>query len=103
MLAPRLREVSMGERIKWLATAVSVTVLDAAAVTYYGGAVWKAFEVVIWSKVLLLLLAVMWAMALLHVWVHACSQLRQAIQDRPVVVSSPVNGLSAELAGEIDV
>jgi hypothetical protein len=34
-----LRKVSVGERIKWLATAISVTVLDAAAVTCYGGAV----------------------------------------------------------------
>ena len=65
--------------------------------------VWKAFAVVIWSKLLLLLLAAVWATALLHIWVHACSRLRQENQDRRVVGSIPVNGFSAELTEEIDV
>jgi len=103
MLTPRLKEVSMGERTKCLATAVSVTVLDAAVATYYGGVVWKAYAVVIWSKLLLLLLAAVWATSLLHIWVHACSRLRRENQKHRVVVSIPVNGLSAELAEEIDV
>jgi hypothetical protein len=103
MLTPRLKEVSVGKQTKCLATAVSVTVLDAAAVTYYGGVVWKAFAVVIWSKLLLLLLVAVWATTLLHIWVHACSRLRQENQEHRVVVSMPVNGLSAELAEEIDV
>jgi membrane protein implicated in regulation of membrane protease activity len=103
MLAPRLRKMSVGERIKWLATAISVTVLDAAAVTCYGGAVWKAFAAVIWSKVLLFLLAAVWATMLLHIWVHACSRRRQKNQECRVEVSTPVKGLSAELTEEIDV
>jgi hypothetical protein len=103
MLTRRLKEVSVGKQTKCLATAVSVTVLDAAAVTYYGGVVWKAFAVVIWSKLLLLLLAALWATTLLRIWVHACSLLRQENQDHRVVVSIPLNGLSAELAEEIDV
>ncbi len=68
----------MGERTKWLATTALVTGLDAVMATYYGGVVWKAFSVVIWSKLLLLLLAAVWAITLLHVWVYACSPLRQA-------------------------
>ena len=112
MLTPRLKEVSVGDGTKCLATAVSVTVLDAAVATYYGGVVWKAFyggvvwkafAVVIWSKLLLLLLAAVWAMTLLHIWVHACSRLRKAKQERRVVVSIPVNDLSAKFAEEIDV
>jgi hypothetical protein len=82
---------------------VSVTVLDAVVATYYGGAVWKAFSLVIWSKLLLLLLAAMWAITLLHIWVHACSHLRQAIQGNPVVASIAAKGPSAEFAEEIDV
>jgi hypothetical protein len=93
----------VGERTKCLATAVSVTVLDAAVTTYYGGVVWKAFSVVIWSKLLLLLLAAMWAITLLHIWVHACSHLRQAIQGNPVVATITANGPIAEFAEEIDV
>jgi hypothetical protein len=103
MLTPRLKEVSVGERTKCLATAVSVTVLDASVVAYYGGVIWKAFAVVIWSKLLLLLLAAVWATTLLHIWVHAFSRLRQENQERRVVVQVPVNGLSAELGEEIDV
>ena len=103
MLTPRLKEVSVKKQTKCLATAASVTVLDAAAVTYYGGVVWRAFAVLIWSKLLLLLLAAVWATTLLHIWVHGCSRLRQANQERRVVLSIEVNGLSAELAEEIDV
>jgi hypothetical protein len=93
----------VGKRTTWLGIAISVTALDAAVVTYYGGVVWRAFAVVIWSKLLLLLLATVWATTLLHIWVHACFQLRHAIQGCRVVVPIPVNDLSAELAEEIDV
>ena len=93
----------MGKRSNWLGIVISVTALDAGVTTYYGGVVWRAFAVLIWSKLLLLLLAAVWATTLLHIWVHACSLLRQENQERRVVVSIPVNGLSAELAEEIDV
>jgi hypothetical protein len=49
------------------------------------------------------LLAAVWATTLLHIWVHACSLLRQENQEHRVLVSIPVNGLSAELAEKIDV
>jgi len=91
------------ERTKWLGTAALVTGLDAVTATYYGSVVWKAFSVAIWSKLLLVLLAAIWAITLLHVWVYACSHLRQAIQDRRVVVSIPVNSLSADMVEETDV
>jgi hypothetical protein len=103
MLTWRLKEVSVGKQTKCLATAASVTVLDAAVVTYYGGVVWKVFSGIIWSKLLLLLLAAVWATILLHVWVHAFSRLRQTIQGHQVVVSIPADTPSAEFAEEIDV
>jgi hypothetical protein len=93
----------VGKRSNWVGIAISVTAFDAGVTTYYGGVVWKAFAVVIWSKLLLLLLAAVWATTLLHIWVHACSLLRQENQDHRVAVSIPLNGLSAELAEEIDV
>jgi len=93
----------MGKRKTWLGIATSATAIDAAAVTYYGGVVWRAFAVVIWSKLLLLLLAAIWAITLLHVWVHACSQLRRVNRQRQVVVLIPANDLATELAGEMDV
>jgi hypothetical protein len=93
----------VGKRSNWLGIAISLTALDAGVTTYYGGVVWRAFAVLIWSKLLLLLLAAVWATTLLHIWVHGCSRLRQANQERRVVLSIEVNGLSAELAEEIDV
>jgi hypothetical protein len=93
----------VGKRTRSIGVAVSVTTLDAVVVIYYGGVVWKAFAVVIWSKLLLLLLAALWATTLLHIWAHACSHLQRVIRERRVAVSIPVNGLSAELAEEIDV
>ena len=93
----------MGKRSNWVGIAISVTAFDAGVTTYYGGVVWKAFAVVIWSKLLLLLLAAVWGTTLLDVWDHAWSRLRRGNQEHRVAVSIPVNGLSAELAEEIDV
>jgi hypothetical protein len=95
--------VHVGRRSTWLGIAISLAALDAAVATYYGGVVWRAFAVVIWSKLLVLLLVAVWATTLLHVWTHACSQLRQANRGRQVVVSVPMNNLSTELVEEIDV
>jgi hypothetical protein len=47
----------VGKRSNWLGIAISVTALDAGVTTYYGSVVWKAFSVVIWTKLLLVLLA----------------------------------------------
>jgi hypothetical protein len=93
----------VGRRSTWLGIAISLSALDAAVATYYGGVVWRAFAVVIWSKLLVLLLVAVWATTLLHVWTHVCSQLRQANRERQVVVSVPMNDLSTELVEEIDV
>ncbi len=93
----------MGDRTKWLATAMVLTGLDAVTATYYGSVVWKAFSVVIWSKLLVLLLAAVWTLTLLHVWIYASSHLRQAMKERRVGVSLPVNSLSADMAEELDV
>lgn len=93
----------MGERAKCLAPAALLTVLDAIVVISYGGMVWKIMSAMIWSKLLLLLVATVWATTLLHVWWNACSHLRQKIDGHPVVESIPVQGRHAQFAGEIDV
>jgi hypothetical protein len=93
----------VGKRTTWLGIATAVTAFDAIMVTYYGAVIWRTFVVVIWSKLLLLLLAAVWGTTLLDVWDHAWSRLRRGNQEHRVAVSIPVNGLSAELAEEIDV
>jgi hypothetical protein len=103
MLTPALKEVSMGERVKCLAPAALVTVLDAAVVMNYGGVVWKVLSGIIWTKLLLLLLASVWATTLLHVWFHARSRLRHEIEAHPFAESLATKSLPAEFAEEIDV
>ncbi len=93
----------MGERAKCLPHAALLTVLDAVVVINCGGMVWEVMPAMIWSKLLLLLLAIIWATTLLHVWRNACSHLRQKIDGHPVVESIPVQGREAQFAGEIDV
>ena len=93
----------MGERAKCLAPAALLTVLDAVVVINYGGMVWKVSSAMIWSKLLVLLLATIWATTLLPVWSNACSHLRQKIDRHPVVESISVQGRQAQFAGEIDV
>ena len=93
----------MGKRSTWFGVAISVTALDAATATYYGGLVWKAFGVVIWSKLLLLLVCAVWATTLLHIWAYACSQLRYPNHGCPVVVSISVDEVSTQMTGETNV
>ncbi len=93
----------MGERAKCLAPAALLTVLDAVVVINYGGMVWKVSSTMIWSKLLLLLVATVWATTLLHVWCIAYSHLRYKIHGHSVVESIPVQGRQAQFAGEIDV
>lgn len=103
MLTPYFKEVSVKERTKCLAPAAFVTVLNAAVVMNYSGVVRKVLLGILWSKLLLLLMATVWATTLLHVWFHACSRLRQEIEGHPVVESLPAKGLPTEFAEEIDV
>ncbi len=91
----------MGKRSTWLGIAISVTALDVAVTTYYGGLIWKAFGVVIWSK--LLLLHAVWATTLLHIWAYACSRLQHLDRRGPVAVSLSIDEPSPEMTGEIDV
>jgi hypothetical protein len=93
----------MGERTKSLVTAGLVTALIAVLTASYGGAVWKVFSTIIWSKILLLLLVALWATTLLHVWGKAFSRLRPTIEEHPVSASTPARELSAVFAEETDV
>ncbi len=93
----------MGKPSTWFSVAISMTALDAAVTTYYGPLIWRAFAVVIWSKLLLLLLCAVWATTPLHVWAYACSQLRHSDRECPRVVSISVDELSTGMTGEIDV
>jgi hypothetical protein len=103
MLAPHLREVSVGEPKKRLAIAVSLTILDTVVAAYSGGVVWRAFSATIWSRLFVILLASLWATSLLNLWVRAYYDLRQMFQFRDAAVSSGAEILPAELVEDRDV
>ena len=103
MLAPRLREVPVGEQKKRLAIAVSLTILDAVVVVYYGGVVWRAFSAIIWSRLFVILLASLWATSLLNLWVRAYYDLRQMLQYRGTAPLSCAEILPVELVEDRDV
>ncbi len=93
----------MGERTRRLAVAVSLTVLDAVVTLYYGSAVWRAFAGIIWSRLLLLLLAALWATSLLNLWVRAYYDLQQLFRYRDAALSSRAEMLPTELVEGRDV
>jgi hypothetical protein len=98
-----LEEVHVGQRTKRLAIAVSVTALDGVVAGYYGGVVWRVFSGIIWSKLLVLLLAAVWATSLLHLWALAYSELRDVLRERGVAVTSRMDTLPVGLMEDGDV
>lgn len=93
----------MGERTRRLAVAVSLTVLDAVVALHFGGVVWRAFAGIIWSRLLLLLLAALGATSLLNLWVRAYYDLQQLFRYRDAALSSRTEMLPAELVEDRDV
>jgi hypothetical protein len=93
----------MEVRAKHFIIAVSVTVLDAAVVVHYGGVIWRTWSGIIWSRMLLLLLAALSATTLLDLWTRAYYDLRYAVLARGLRLSPSLVTASTELRGERDV
>jgi hypothetical protein len=83
MLAPRLTEAHVKEATKSLAIAVLITVAEPAVVIWFGGVIWQALSRIIWSRILILLLAAPWALSLARIWARAIYSMRH----RPVTQS----------------
>lgn len=67
----------MSEAAKNLTIAVLMTIADAAVVVWYGGVMWQALSPIIWSRILILLLAALWALSFARIWARAIYSLRQ--------------------------
>jgi hypothetical protein len=93
----------VGERAKHFIIAVSLTVLDVVVVVRYGGVIWRVWSGIIWSNMLLLLLAALWATTLLDLWARACRNLRYTLRVRGLRLSSSLLTTPTELRGERDV
>ena len=93
----------MEVRAKHFVVAVSLTGLDAVVAVHYGGAIWRTWSGIFWSKMLLLLLAALWVTTLLDLWTRAYCDLRYTVRVRGLRLSSSLLTTPTELRGERDV
>jgi hypothetical protein len=103
MLSSRLKEVHVNETAKNLTIVVLTTIADAAVVAWYGGVIWQAQSPIIWSRILILLLATLWGLSLARVWVRAIYSLRQRLRTRSFDLSPGTAMTSIDLRREGDV
>jgi hypothetical protein len=93
----------MEVRAKHFVIAVSLTVLDAVVAVHYGGVIWRTWSGIFWSKMLLLLLAALWATTLLDLWTRAYYDLRYAVRVRGMRLSPSLGAAPSDLRRESDV
>jgi ABC-type bacteriocin/lantibiotic exporter with double-glycine peptidase domain len=103
MLSPRLKEVYVNEAVKNLTIAVLMTIADAAFVIWYCGVIYQALSPIIWTRILILLLATLWALSLARIWARAIYSLRQRSRSRSIEVIPGTAITSIDLRREGDV
>jgi hypothetical protein len=103
MLPPRLKEVHVNEAVKNLTIAVSMTIAEAAFVIWYGGVIYQALFPIIWTRILILLLATLWALPLARIWARAIYSLRQRSRSRRFEVTPDTAITSIDLRRDGDV
>jgi len=92
----------MNFKRKHFITAIALTALDLAVTLRYGVVIWQAYSGVIWSRLLLLLLAAVWATSLANLWSRAYRELRGVARDRRFRLS-PLLVAQIRPTGEQDV
>jgi len=98
-----LKEGYVGERAKRFTIAAVLTILDAAVALRYGGMIWRMWPGILWSRILLLLLAALWAISLADLWARAYCQFRHSIRARTTTDSSRMAVALIEPRGDADV
>lgn len=81
---------------KNLAIAVTLTVLDLVVALRYGPAIWHAGSGVVWCRLLLILLAAVWATSLANIWYRARLIFGKAPRPRRVRLSEIMNTTERE-------
>jgi hypothetical protein len=87
---------------KHFTIALSITVLDAAVASYYGGVIWRAWSGIIWCRFAILLATALWLTTLINIWAHALSEL-PSVRGREVDTQTSLLGLHCKLREEGDV
>lgn len=93
----------MAKRAKHFTIAALQTVLDAAVARRYGGVAWAAWSGLIWSRLLMFLLATLWAMSLANIWTHAGHALGRAFDGERERFAASAASIPTEAQGESDV
>ena len=93
----------MVDRKAYLTIALLLTVLDAAVVLRYGGAIWTAWSGVVWIRLRMLLLAALSATSLVNVWAQAIYGLDLARHGKRGALALSLAANRTEPQGEGDV
>lgn len=93
----------MEERTKYSSIAVSLTLLDAVAALKYGGVIWRTWSEILWSRLLLFLLAAVWATSLANLWARAFYEIRHGYVARDRRTEPKRASIARQLRGEGDV
>jgi len=88
---------------KHFTIALSLTALDAAVASYYGGVIWRAWSGIVWCRFLILLATALWVATLIDIWAHALSEMRRFLRGREVDAQTSMLGLHCKLREEGDV
>ena len=93
----------MAERKAYLTVALLLTILDAAVVLRYGGAIWTGWSGVVWIRLRMLVLAALSATSLVNVWTQAIYGLGRALDGKPSAPALSAAATRTEPHGEGDV
>jgi hypothetical protein len=88
----------MKKRTRYRMVALALTVIDAAVALRYGGAIWAAWSGDLWTRLVIFVLAGVWATTLAKVWAYA-SGFRCPARALPLNSTS----VRVEAQGEADV
>jgi hypothetical protein len=86
----------MAFKVKNVAIAVTLTVLDFSVAARYGTVVWQAYAGIIWCRLLLLLFVGLWVTSLADLWSRAGRTSREAPRHRRVRLSEITNASETE-------
>jgi hypothetical protein len=93
----------VAERKAYLTVALLLTILDAAVVLRYGGAIWTGWSGVVWIRLRMLVLAALSATSLVNVWAQAIYGLGRALDGKPSALALSAAANRTEPQGEGDV
>jgi hypothetical protein len=103
MLAPCSTEVLVKNSTRDVSIAIVLTVADAAAAICCGKILWPVLSGILWTRILIFLLAAVGALSLANIWARAIYSFRRRPRSGTMELSSTKAIAPGGLRGEGDV